>query len=694
MHIHKIDIKNFRLLTSVNLFLEERTTVIVGRNNSGKTSLTELFRRLLTDNTPSFRFEDFSLSAHENFWKAFLLKRKGDPEEKIREALPIIEVRLTINYGKNEPDLGLLSDFIIDLNPECDEALIVLRYQLKEGEIDAFFANIPIDEKTSEQMQKTAFCRAIRDRLPEHYTSAVLAEDPGDSANHKTVEFSRLRGLILSGFISAQRGLDDTTHKDINLLGKVLETLLTSATADSADSNDRDIAQNLEKAIDEIQSDIDGGFNKQLQDLLPAFTLFGYPGLSDPRLLTETTLDVARLLKNHTRVHYAGVNGINLPEAYNGLGVRNLVFILLKLYEFFKSFKAKEGAPGIHLIFIEEPEVHLHPQMQEVFIGKLGEIANVFSRKFNGGRPWPVQFVVTTHSSHVANRADFEAMRYFLVRSGEPSRPLHSTDIKDLRKGLGSTPKEDKKFLHKYMTLTRCDLLFADKAVLIEGTTERLLLPKMIEKGDAGKTDGQTLSSQYVSVVEVGGAYAHIFFDLLNFLELRTLVITDLDSVDKKNAGKSCRVSEGSHTSNQCILKWFDDPNITLSALVAKLANDKIAKIRRLAYQVPETAGAPCGRSFEDAFILANMDLFGLGQVPQSEKEAMASAEAERVRRKSDFALEYAITKTSWIVPRYIAEGLQWLTEGVPIPALSTTPQIAKPKGAGGIVPRKKKQDA
>src|SRR5580692_8554289 len=109
MYIHKIDIKNFRLLTGINLFLEELTTVIVGRNNSGKTSLTELFRRLLTDNAPSFRFEDFSLSAHEDFWKAFLLERKGDPEDKIREALPIIEVRLTIDYGKNESDLGLLS---------------------------------------------------------------------------------------------------------------------------------------------------------------------------------------------------------------------------------------------------------------------------------------------------------------------------------------------------------------------------------------------------------------------------------------------------------------------------------------------------------------------------------------------------------------------------------------------------------
>ena len=68
MHIHKIDIKNFRLLEKVDLILEERTTVIVGRNNSGKTSLTELFRRLLSDKSPTFRLEDFSLSVHQNSW--------------------------------------------------------------------------------------------------------------------------------------------------------------------------------------------------------------------------------------------------------------------------------------------------------------------------------------------------------------------------------------------------------------------------------------------------------------------------------------------------------------------------------------------------------------------------------------------------------------------------------------------------
>ena len=109
------------------------------------------------------------------------------------------------------------------------------------------------------------------------------------------------------------------------------------------------------------------------------------------------------------------------------------------------------------------------------------------------------------------------------------------------------------------MTLTRCDLFFADKAALIEGTAQHLLLPKMIKKVDEAST-GPRLSSQYVTVVEVCGAYAHRFFKLLDFLELRTLVITDLDPAcpNENKRLEKCLVAEGTHTTNGCIKLWFE----------------------------------------------------------------------------------------------------------------------------------------
>jgi predicted ATP-dependent endonuclease of OLD family len=409
-----------------------------------------------------------------------------------------------------------------------------------------------------------------------------------------------------------------------------------------------------------MQTSLDGSFNQQLQSLLPAFSLFGYPGFADPALRTETTLDVERLLTDHTKVHYAGVNGINLPEAYNGLGARNLIFILLKLLEFYKAFLVQPTALGVSLVFVEEPEVHLHPQMQEVFIAQLSRIASEFATAIGKGRKWPVQFVVTTHSSHLANRAEFAAMRYFHVKATGSTANLRSTVVKDLRTGLGGTPKDNLEFLHKYMTLTRCDLLFADKAVLIEGTSERLMLPKMIEVLEQATTDTPKLSGQYLSVVEVGGAYAHLFFSLVRFLELPTLVITDIDATKKnaKNRYEACKVSEGERISNACIKEWFKSPEITPATLIDKTDADKTAGDLRIAYEVPESAGAPCGRSFEDAFILANFAMFGL-KAP-SEDDA---AEKAKEQGKSDFALKYAIEKSGWKVPRYIAEGLRWLAQ-------------------------------
>jgi predicted ATP-dependent endonuclease of OLD family len=692
MHLHKIEIRNFRLLANVELLLEEQATVIVGRNNSGKTSLTELFRRLLADTTPSFRLEDFSLSAHDDFWNAFRAQQDAKAEDEIRTLLPAIEVKLTVAYEKDAANLGVLGDCIIDLDPNCEQAVIQVRYQVKEGNISSLFVDLPkFEADNPEPAQKTSFCRAIRERVPKHYAWSVQAVDPGDPTNTKSLDWTTLRGVLGSGFINAQRGLDDVTSKDRDVLGKVLEGLLKSAQSESADEKDRAVAKELENAVQGMQTSLDGSFNQQLQSLLPAFSLFGYPGFADPALRTVTTLDVERLLADHTKVHYAGVNGISLPEAYNGLGARNLIFILLKLLEFYKAFLVQTTAPSMHLVFIEEPEVHLHPQMQEVFIAQLSRIASEFAKAIGKARKWPVQFVVTTHSSHLANKAEFAAMRYFHVKADGSAANLRSTVVKDLRAGLGDTPKANLEFLHKYMTLTRCDLLFADKAVLIEGTSERLLLPKMIEALEKEQPDALKLSSQYLSVVEVGGAYAHLFFPLVRFLELPTLVITDFDATKKNVANRyeACKVSEGERTSNACIKDWFDSPEITPAALITKTDADKIEGDLRIAYEVPEALGAPCGRSFEEAFILANHALFGLSGASEDN-----AAEKAKEKGKSDFALKYAIETTGWRVPRYIAEGLRWLSQIRQAPkveasaaadsvaAQTTTPQQAQEANA------------
>ena len=203
--------------------------------------------------------------------------------------------------------------------------------------------------------------------------------------------------------------------------------------------------------------------------------------------------------------------------------------------------------------------------------------------------------------------------------------------------------------------------------MLIEGTSERLLLPAMIRKTDEAAVGKPQLGSQYVTVMEVGGAYAHRFFDLLAFLELRTLIITDIDAVKPKGNGKrvAVPVADGEFTSNSCIKAWFDNA-VSPAALLAKTAADKTAGSRRLAYQIPEVNGGPCARSFEDAFILANPDRFELGDGDRAKLAYDLAAD----QKKSTFALEHAIEYTDWNVPRYIAEGLSWLAQGTPAPTM------------------------
>lgn len=712
--ITKIKISNFRLLCDVELHLEDNVTVVVGRNNCGKTSLSDVIRRFLADTIP-FALEDFSSASYEEFCSALKARINGAEEKDLRALIPSIELRIHITYDANTPTFGPLQDFIIDVDDKNTEAIVVCRRALKDGAIAELFSGhdqIALGPDNALPAEaRNAFFKALHDRVPVLYKTQFWAEDPTDPKNTKAVNLASVKSLLSCGFINAQRGLDGGGSRETDILAKVLESLFASASLPTADGEQRTIAERLTQAVATVQETIDGDFRKQLLQLMPTIKSFGYPGLDGHELQTETRLDVKRLLSDHTRVQYTGYSGVNLPEAYNGLGFRNLLFILLQIVGFYRNYRAQEQATGLHLVFVEEPEAHLHPQMQEVFIRHLTTLATKLCKADGDDATWPVQFVVSTHSSHVANEAAFEAIRYFSVISKDQPVGVRRTVIKDLSAGLKASSEADLKFLHQYLTLTRCDLFFADKAVLVEGTTERLMVPAIAKKLDAADSS-LGLTSQYVTIMEVGGAYAHIFFPLLDFLDLRTLIITDLDPVKAvkrkgKTVYKACAVHESERTSNACLATWFrptesphvseelelvddeeedDDVGVAVedgigilekedtassgtehhakpTDLITRDDADKIRGNRRIAYQVPEESTGPCGRTFEDAFILANAKMFGI-KGASVESQANEAIKIAKKVKKSKFALTYAISNTAWETPTYLSKGLKWLAEG------------------------------
>lgn len=692
MRIEKIKVEGFRLLQDVDITLESNSTVIVGRNNSGKTSLTDIFDRFTGEASARFRLEDFSAASRTKFFDAKALREKEASPDEILAALPRIVLTLTFAYDSEAPTLGPLAPFIIDLDVGSTKAVVRVEYGPTLATLHALLDVPPPAEGAKPNIH---FLRALRETVPKSYSTHVFAIDPTDETNRRDFDgTTALAALLQCNFVRAQRTLDHARHGDADVIGKLLSALFKTATAPTAAAADQELAAKLKSSVEDIERNVQEDFDEMLKKLLPAMEVLGFSSLNDTELRPETSLNVEALLSGHTKVVYTGADGVHLPEGYNGLGTRNLIYMLLQLESFHKSYRAKETRPVTHLIFIEEPEAHLHPQMQEVFISQLNAAIGKLSASYPDEPAWKVQFIITTHSPHVANAASFEAVRYFLNESAEKSTTRH-TKVKDFKKGMSSISHEDQDFLHQYMTLTKCDLYFADKAIMVEGTTERILMPRLCELVDKSLDEKQRLGRQYVTSVEVGGSYAHLFYPLLDFLELKTLVITDLDStklVEKENKhGKmiktweKCPVAEGERISNAAIREWFRPKNeekkgdwqITPAELAAKKSKDKQSGYRRIAYQIAEKDDSKsCARSYEDALVLANPDRFDW---PKEQDEASEAWEIAQGLAKADTALRFAIREKDWIVPRYIREGLAWLSE--PPPAEEALPVEAPANG-------------
>lgn len=682
MHIEKVRIEGFRLLEDVEIMLEETSTVIVGRNNSGKTSLTDVFDRFSGEAGPRFRLEDFSAGIRTKFIAAKALRDSGATPEAVLSALPRIAVTLSFSYDAGAADLGPLSPFIIDLDTACTTAIVRVEYAATLATLHLLL-DIPPAESGANVTGH--FYRCLRELLPKAYTVRVVAIDPTDLTNQRNLEgVAELAALIQCGFVRAQRTLDHARQGDPDVIGRLLSTLYKTANSPTAAAADKVLAANLKASVDSIEKEIQNSFDEMLKGLLPALEVFGFPGLNDTELRPETSLNVEALLSDHTKIVYTGSDGIHLPEGYNGLGTRNLIYMLLQLESFHKAYRSKATRPGTHLIFIEEPEAHLHPQMQEVFINQLSAAVEKLSAQYPDEPAWKVQFVVSTHSSHIANAASFEAVRYFLSTQTTDDG-IRRTKVKDFKKGMSAIPTGDKNFLHQYMTLTKCDLYFADKAVLVEGTTERILMPRICQIVDEGSAPESKLGRQYLTTIEVDGAHAHLFYPLLDFLEIKTLIITDLDAVKlvetkkKKNRWVKCPLSEGARTSNAAIKAWFKEKEggepVSLAELRAKTGEDKQRGYRRIAYQIPEEGAAACARSYEDALILANTDKFEWDGDGDPATEAWEIAQE---LSKAETALRFAIEEVDWVVPHYIREGLIWLSQ--PPPLVKALPVEAEAK--------------
>ena len=436
---------------------------------------------------------------------------------------------------------------------------------------------------------------------------------------------------------------------------------------------------------------------KELEDI-------GYPGVSDPKLTISTNIKPVEGLNHASAVQYvvpthqgaAGGRVHRLPEESNGLGYQNLVSIVFALMSFRDKWMrvgkatsvpldADDLIPPLHLVLIEEPEAHLHAQVQQVFIKQAYDVLRKHD-KLKGSTDLCTQLVVSTHSSHIAHESEFASLRYFRrlpVKAVEGSVPVSS--VVNLSETFGDED-ETGRFVKRYLKATHCDLFFADGAVLVEGPAERILVPHFVRSRDKY----EFLRRCYVTWLEIGGSHAHRLKKLIEHIGLNTLVITDIDAKDKEGKSVPPARGEGLLARNETLKSWCPKEE-SLDILLDKAEEalsilDESGYGIRVAYQQPVMAqfkaGAPAellANTFEDALVYENLAVFkvmkGAGLMGSFRKAIEDGIDpADLAKRffdalakggKAQFAMEllYSTEIDAMTLPAYIDKGLVWLAE-------------------------------
>lgn len=678
MHLKKLAVRNFRRLEDVVIDLASDISIFVGANNSGKTSVGHALQ--LFTGHGRFNIHDFSAA----LWPDIIAFGAGEEGA----TLPAMEVDIWLEIGAE--DVHRVIDLLPSLAWESTLVGIRVAYSPVDSEatrgrytdareralaaVDKDEHDLPVFDPAPRHLRDY-----LRDHLNDEYELRYFVLDPAKFDGNMVAEAGYVPSLLAGRDRSGREILNDILRIDfLNAQRHLSDSPGGARAEDLSRVLSRFYSRNLEQKGEDIDAlralaasevSLNEHLERVFEPTLRSLAKLGYPGLSNPRMMIRSALDPVQIMSSRdgALVHYAlgpddgAPDPPTLPDRYNGLGFKNLIFMVVELLDLHAQWLAiEENRPPVHLIFIEEPEAHLHAQLQQAFIRK---VMDILSLKGADRTAYTSQVVVTTHSTHILYERGFRPIRYFRRSRAEATS---TSDVLNLSVFYDSTDPQVRTFLERYLKLAHCDLFFADAAVLVEGNVERLLLPQMIE------TAAPRLQSTYLTILEIGGAFGYRFKALIEFLGLTTLIITDLDSVfgpaaqaeagvgaadgaealtaagngpaqaaeddfaadeddeDEGEAagqapaekpGKACIAGHpGAATSNQTLLQWLPKC-ATVAALWDATAEDKTQArandndaLVRVAYQcrTEVTWGgdtlALAGRTLEEAFALENLD--------------------------------------------------------------------------------------
>lgn len=702
MYLSKISVKNYRLLKDFSVDLEKEMSLIIGKNNSGKTSLLSLLYKIFNWKDGNIRVDDFNLDFKKTLVET--LKNEEEISEKDYQE-DGVKIRLYIEYNDSD-DLSNVGLIMMDLDENNNFVVLGYDYVLpydaykrlrEKARENAKKHDSSVEDEIESLLDKNITNYFVLRKKSIAYDIAKGSVDEENYLDLRTRPQFHEDALISIGYIDAKRQVANKEND------KTL-SMQTAQLFEKLRTEDNEILDNFVQTISESDEKLGKVYDELFSSVIGKVAEMGGFKPKETKLMITSSLQQQNLLKGNTKVVYEHT-GAKLPEDHNGLGYMNLISMIFQIEIIRQTFtKGHNGRMAdINLLIIEEPEAHTHPQMQYVFIKNIKNLLSTPLETKDDKRY--IQSVISTHSSHIVSESDFDDIKYMRRLDDE----VEAKNLKDLQKEYDNDEQQWYTFLKHYLTLNRSELFFADKAIFIEGDTERILLPVFMKKIDQeqpcdSKHGELPLCRQNISIIEVG-AYSHVFGKFINFIGLeKAVVFTDLD-IGKK--GVNGRIRKAKYNGTDSMLT----SNNALKTYFSYLKDDKILRVNKLlkltdaqktfawnhnksqwnqsakgnlkvCFQKKENNYQ--ARTFEDNFFAINRRFLldnkekiqGLHPnvladfLDSKNKETTAYELAENgIESKATFAVEiiYNSNKVGkrefggWDIPQYIKDGLLWI---------------------------------
>lgn len=516
MHIKRIKLKNYRNYLNSEILFNDNLNIIIGPNNTGKTNLLKAISYLAIASEIKNDINDFN----KNFLLSNLSICKKEP--------PSIEIQYDIEHYLRldivESSLSRMKDFLwydeqLEIDSETKDEYYINASILLKFELDPKFLANYLDDMNKLSSYEYEEIYSVLEKNINYFKWNFY----NAYSNELITDKKKVSSIFDVDFIEAKRNIEKITDNT--------KTYINSKIKDNAIDEhglrkhiSKDIKDEFESVTKQINEDIN--FD---QDKI---------GIINGKNLFVSSFDFNTPFSNYFKYELKNEESeFILPLDNNGLGYNNLIYI--------RNIINQKRHSDYNLLLIEEPEAHLHPNMQYKLLKYLSELKEV---KSDDNKILKNQIFITTHSPNITASTNLDDMILFDYSKNKSGHyDVNSMRIKscfNLSNFInnqndsnlilnGNKVTEDfenllfmsKKHISKFLDVTRSDLLFSQKTIFVEGISEKLLIPTFVK--NIYKED--FLVNNYISIVELGGINFKYFYPLACNQKRKILCITDTD---------------------------------------------------------------------------------------------------------------------------------------------------------------------